>query len=73
MAEIGLCVLKGQALSERTKDISLAREKVTAWQTKREKLPLRVNWQFTASDARVKLKHLYPKIGVEEAEALPAQ
>lgn len=73
MAEIGLCVLKGQALSERTKDLSLAREKVTAWQTKREKLPLRVNWQFTTSDARVKLKHLYPKIGVEEAEALPAQ
>jgi DDE superfamily endonuclease len=73
MAEIGLGVLKKQALSERTKDISLVREKVASWQAKREKYPLRVNWQFTTDTARVKLKHLYPKIGEEEAVALPAQ
>jgi transposase len=72
MAEIGLCVLRTQALSERTKDISSVREKVVAWQAKREKCPLRVNWQFTVDDARVKLKHLYPKIEEEDADARPA-
>lgn len=69
MAEIGLSVLSRQALSERTKDLALAQEKVAAWQAKREKHPLRVNWQFTTRDARVKLKHLYPQIAEEEAEA----
>jgi hypothetical protein len=73
MAEIGLSVLGRQALSERTKDISLVREKVTAWQAKRAANPLVVNWQFTTKDARVKLKYLYPIIEEEEKEAHSAQ
>lgn len=72
MAEIGLSVLGRQALSERTKDISLVREKVAAWQAKRDANPLSVNWQFTTKDARVKLKCLYPIIGEKEDEAQPA-
>jgi transposase len=73
MAEIGLSVLSRQALSERTKEIELVREKVAAWQAKREKNPLRVNWQFTTHDARIKLKYLYPKIEGDEEEPEYAQ
>lgn len=66
IAEIGLSVLSRQALSERTKEITSVQEKVAAWQAKREKNPLRVNWQFTTHDARIKLKYLYPNIEGEE-------
>ena len=33
---------------------------VAAWQTRRDQIHARVNWQFTTEDARVKLKRLYP-------------
>lgn len=71
MAEIGLSVLGRQALCERIKDITVVREKVAAWQAKRDANPLSVNWQFTTNDARVKLKCLYPIIEEKEDEAQP--
>lgn len=71
MAEIGLSVLGRQTLRERTKTITEVRDKITAWQAKRDDNPLYVNWQFTARDARIKLKSLYPTIGEEEAEVKP--
>ena len=33
---------------------------VAAWQARRDNLQAKVNWQFTTTDARVKLKRLYP-------------
>ncbi|MBI5658769.1 MAG: IS630 family transposase, partial [Nitrosomonadales bacterium] len=32
---------------------------VAAWQERRDQICAKVNWQFTAEDARVKLKRLY--------------
>jgi len=34
-------------------------EEVTAWQTRRDQIHAKVNWQFTTDNARVKLKRLY--------------
>ena len=33
-----------------------------AWNRDRNTRQRKVDWQFTASDARIKLKHLYPKL-----------
>jgi len=35
---------------------------VDAWQTYRNNKNSKINWQFTAKDARIKLKKLYPSI-----------
>ena len=34
---------------------------VAAWEKDRNNREIGVDWQFTTEDARVKLKHLYPK------------
>ena len=34
-----------------------------AWQKHRNNKGAKINWQFTAADARIKLKRLYPTIG----------
>jgi hypothetical protein len=60
IAEIELSVLKRQCLPERVPDIELMRKMVTAWNCGRNTKQAPVNWQFTTSDARVKLKRLYP-------------
>ncbi|HUI64932.1 MAG TPA: IS630 family transposase, partial [Bacteroidota bacterium] len=36
-------------------------EEVDAWQDNRNKRHVKADWQFTAVDARVKLKRLYPQ------------
>jgi hypothetical protein len=35
-------------------------EEVLAWQEHRNNKNAKINWQFTAKDARIKLKRLYP-------------
>jgi len=35
---------------------------LSAWHLKRIASQKGVSWQFTTDDARIKLKHLYPKI-----------
>ena len=35
-------------------------QEVSAWQSRRDHLHAKVNWQFTTANARVKLKRLYP-------------
>lgn len=62
MAEIELSVVGRQVLKERMKDISLVKERVEAWQARRDSHPVRFNWRFTAQSARIKLKRLYPVI-----------
>ena len=37
---------------------------VKAWQDDRNAKVVKVDWRFTAADARIKLKHLYPVIHV---------
>lgn len=62
MAEIELNVLIGQCLNRRIADIETMRAEVKAWESARNGIDAKVNWQFTTDDARVKLKRLYPTL-----------
>jgi hypothetical protein len=62
MAEIELNVLTGQCLNRRIDDIKIVRKEVQAWQEFRNNKNAKVNWQFTAEDARIKLSRLYPTL-----------
>jgi transposase len=63
MAEIELSVL-GRRLSERIGDKSSLAASCAAVERERNASRKGVDWRFTAADARVKLKRLYPTIEV---------
>jgi len=60
MAEIELNVLTRQCLSRRMESVGLLRSEVSAWQVQRNTKGAKIDWQFTTSNARTKLKRLYP-------------
>jgi hypothetical protein len=62
MAEIELSALVRQCLDRRLPDSKTLTQEVQAWQQQRNDEVVKVQWQFKTSDARTKLKHLYPKI-----------
>jgi hypothetical protein len=62
MAEIELNVLTGQCLNRRIDNIEDVRKETEAWQEFRNNKNAKVNWQFTADDARIKLSRLYPTL-----------
>ena len=61
MAECELSVLEKQALGERVGTETELRRRVTLWNEDRNHRTKQIDWQFRTSDARVKLKRLYPK------------
>ena len=62
MAEIEIGVMARQCLDRRLADQDTLRREVAAWQERRNRETIRVNWRFTTEDARIKLKSLYPSI-----------
>jgi len=62
MAEIELNVLMGQCLKRRIENIETVKNEVQAWQKDRNNKNAVINWRFETQDARIKLKHLYPKL-----------
>lgn len=60
IAEIELNVMTRQCLSRRIAEIGLLRKELAAWETERNTVATKVNWQFRTSDARIKLSSLYP-------------
>jgi DDE superfamily endonuclease len=62
MAEIELAVLAEQCLDRRLADRATLEREVAAWQVTRNASGRGVDWRFTTTDARIKLKHLYPAI-----------
>ena len=62
MAEIEISALDRQCLGRRLPSLEQAQREVTAWEQARNAQEVRVHWQFTTSDARVKLHRLYPVI-----------
>ena len=64
MAEIELSALVRQCLNRRIPDEDTLDAEVQAWAKQRNNSVVKVHWRFTTADARVKLKHLYPKIQV---------
>jgi len=61
VAEIELRVLTVQCLNRRISDAAVLRRETQAWETARNSSDAQVDWQFTADDARIHLKRLYPR------------
>lgn len=62
MAEIEFSALKGQCLNRRIPDMATIQAEIAAWEKNRNNRMRKIDWQFTAADARIKLKRLYPKV-----------
>ena len=62
IAECEFSVLSRQCTNRRISDEEALEAAVRAWQTERNGSTATVDWRFTTEDARIKLKHLYPKI-----------
>ena len=61
-AEIELSALKGQCLDRRVADMATMQAEVAAWEKGRNNSLKKIDWQFITSEARIKLKRLYPKV-----------
>src|SRR5436309_3832789 len=62
LAESELGVLSSQCLDRRIPDKQTLVEEIAAWEHDRNANHTKANWHFTAPNARIKLKHLYPSI-----------
>jgi len=62
MAELELGVLQGQCLDRRLADRPTLEREVAAWVRRRNAAEAAIDWRFTAADARIKLKRLYPAV-----------
>jgi DDE superfamily endonuclease len=60
MAESELSVLTRTGLAHRIADIETLKQQCEAFENRRNALQTKADWQFTTSDARIKLKRLYP-------------
>jgi hypothetical protein len=65
VAEMELSVLARQCLDRRIPDAATLKKEVAAWEKTRNAAVVKVDWQFTTADARVKLKKLYPTIELQ--------
>jgi len=62
IAEIAISVLVKQCVGRRIPSLELLNAELDAWELHYNSQEHTVNWQFTAEDARIKLKKLYPVI-----------
>jgi len=60
IAEIELSHLSRQCLDRRIPDQETLVKETTAWCKERNNKEVKVEWQFTTTEARIKLKKLYP-------------
>jgi hypothetical protein len=60
MAEAEIALLSRQALDQRLPDTDAVRRVVAAWERPRNDTRATIDWRFTVTDARRKLKRLYP-------------
>jgi hypothetical protein len=65
VAEMELSVVARQCLDRRIPDMEALRREVAAWEQRRNAAVVRVDWQFSTADARVKLKKLYPTLQLQ--------
>lgn len=62
MVEIEIGVLLEQCLHDYIPDEDTLRPEIAAWEASRNEQQATVHWRFSTSDARVKLKRLYPNV-----------
>jgi transposase len=60
MAEIELSILQRQCLNRRLADEETLKREVAAWEQQRNDAKETIDWRFSITDAREKLKRLYP-------------
>jgi hypothetical protein len=58
MAEIEFSVLQQQCLDRRMPDDATLRREIAAWETQRHAESATIDWRFSVTDARKKLKRL---------------
>lgn len=61
-AEIQIGVLSRQCLARRIPTLEALNKEIAAWQAEHNSHSEKIHWQFTSSDARIKLHHLYPNV-----------
>jgi transposase len=62
VAEVELAVLEKQSIGGRVPDRKLLTMRTKAWERERNRAKVKVNWQFRTTDARIKLRRLYPQV-----------
>ncbi len=62
MAEIELSILQRQCLGQRFADRPALEREIAAWTATRTTTTSRIDWQFTTTDARIKLRRLSPAV-----------
>jgi len=62
MAEIELSALNSQCLDRRIPDLQTMGRHISAWENDRNNRNSQIHWRFSTDNARMKLKHLYPKL-----------
>jgi hypothetical protein len=63
IAEVELSALSSQCLGERRiSSIEALNKEIIAWEVRRNTAQKGVDWHFTTTEARIKLKRLYPNI-----------
>ena len=70
LAESELGVLTSQCLDRRIPDKQTLVDEIAAWEHDRNAHHAKANWHFTTPNARIKLKHLYPSIGLNHATSV---
>jgi DDE superfamily endonuclease len=63
VAEVELAALSKQCLARRIASMAELRREVEAWEDERNAHMVEARWRFTAADARVRLRRLYPAAG----------
>lgn len=62
MAEIEFSALSRQCLNRRIPTQEKLIQEICAWETARNSSGVKCDWQFTTTDARIKLRKLYPTV-----------
>lgn len=62
VSEVELAVMEKQSIGGRVPDTESLRERAKAWETDRNGAKVKVKWQFTTTDARIRLRRLYPQV-----------
>lgn len=62
MAEIELSALGRECLARRIAKADTLIEQIAHWEQRRNTLAVKVDWQFTTENARIKLHRLYPSV-----------
>ena len=69
IAECEFSALSRQCLNRRIETAEELATEVNAWQKDRNVMAKNVNWQFKTSDARIKLRRLYPEFARVDSKA----